>query len=437
MKMYHSTSRAGRKGILRDGLKTGQSITSFRQNDDGGYAKAGGWADEYYGTHPVYLAIQQGLYSQLARQLGLEFEVEVDQNMLVADLPSLVDTGAYIESDGVYWEYDDVPSAMKPVTDGDGWIAFEELLRPGSVAANAAINTTGTAASLNDIPQERVAQLTNESIIREYVRDVLTEGARVLGYIKPASSFFTLAEWEEAANGFLSLQSEGVDTRGGVLSPDPRLAVLIQTYFDYQLNVEVERYDLLTEKNVLDFIEDFVNHRFWGFASEFGQYFPDISKLRFAYFYSRGDMEPYVLLDDEYTTQLYGSTNNPKELLHYTDVGGVATLETSIASGESFDISTFTVAERPFFRSESNLIVKLIGNVKAGFRSDIKSLAVDNGRRACNMHRLEYPGHDVNNICYELDSCSGEVRTSLWNEYIATPLKILEIKEGYGEVTWK
>ena len=67
--------------------------------------------------------------------------------------------------------------------------------------------------------------------------------------------------------------------------------------------------------------------------------------------------------------------------------------------------------------------------MRAGFRSDIKSLSTDSGRRACNLYRLEYPGKDLNNICYELDSCDGEVRTSLWNEYIATPLEILEVKE--------
>ena len=44
-------------------------------------------------------------------------------------------------------------------------------------------------------------------------------------------------------------------------------------------------------------------------------YFPDIMKLRFAFFYSRGDLEPYVMLDDEFTTQLYGSTYNPKRSL--------------------------------------------------------------------------------------------------------------------------
>ena len=54
-------------------------------------------------------------------------------------------------------------------------------------------------------------------------------------------------------------------------------------------------------------------------------------------------------------------------------------------------------------------------------------MALDNGRRACNMYRLENPGNDVNNICYELDSCDGDVRTSLWNEYIATPIEIVSV----------
>ena len=197
----------------------------------------------------------------------------------------------------------------------------------------------------------------------------------------------------------LSLQQRGFDTRGGGISLQQEVVDLVATHFEFQMNVEVNRYDLLTYKNVMDFIEDFVNHRFWSFVHDFGSYFPNIDKLRFAYFYSRGDLEPYVLLDDEFTAQLYGSTYNPKELLHYTTAEGVKRIEKSIKMGNGFDISCFTVAERPFFRPESNLIIKLAGNVRAGFRSDIKSVAVDNHRRACNLLRLEYPGRDKNNIC--------------------------------------
>jgi hypothetical protein len=260
---------------------------------------------------------------------------------------------------------------------------------------------------------------------------------KVRGYIKPLSSFHTLDEWEEMAMYLLDLQGKGLDTRGGEISCKhssycnvgdfDRFVGQLSKYFGYQLSTEVDRWDLLTKKNMLDFIEDFVNHRLWAVEREFGSYFPDIRKLKLAYFYSRGDMEPYVLIDDEFTTQLYGSTDNPKELLHYTSKEGLQRLEASIESGNPFDISTFTVAMRPFFRAESNIIVHLIGNVRGGFRSDIKSMAVDNKRRALNLYRLDYPGHDQSNICYELGSCDGNVRTSLWNEYIATPTQILNI----------
>ncbi len=263
----------------------------------------------------------------------------------------------------------------------------------------------------------------------------LTDEPKVRGYIKPESSFRTLNEWEEMATYLLDLQTLGMDTRGGEISCKhtsfcsiedfERFVGQLSEFFGYQLSTEVDRWDLLTRKNVLDFIEDFVNHRLWSFERQFGSYFSDIRSLRFAYFYSRGDMEPYVLIDEEFTTQLYGSTNNPKELLHYTSQEGLDRLEASMATGNPFDISTFTVAVRPFFRPESNIIVHLLGNVRAGFRSDIKSMAVDNKRRALNLHRLGYPGGDDSNICYELESCNGDVKTSLWNEYIATPVEIL------------
>lgn len=265
-------------------------------------------------------------------------------------------------------------------------------------------------------------------MIRSIIRETLQEKARILGYIKPFASFFTLDEWESFVIQMLRLQELGFDTRAGGKSISPEVDALIRKYFSFQMDVEVPRYNLLTEKNVYDFIEDFVNHRFWSFEKDFGSYFPDIERLKFAYFYSRGDLEPYVLLDDELTVQLYGSTDNTKELFHFTTARGVERIADAIESGKGFDISCFTTTKRSFFRKESNVILKLVGNVRAGFRSDIKSYAVDNGRRCCNLLRLEYPGRDKNNICYELDSCNDEVRTSLWNEYIATPEKILGIK---------
>ena len=259
---------------------------------------------------------------------------------------------------------------------------------------------------------------------------------KVLGYIKPVNVFKTLLEWMEIAELILAFQKKGYDTRGGEFrcahmlkcSPGEFEAFqrVVMENFGYLMH-DVERFERVIPRNFFNFIEDFVNYRVWAMEREFGDYFPDINQLRFAFLYTRDDIEPYVLLDDEFTKQVYGDLNNPKQLLHYTTEGGLKNIQDALARNAPFDISCFTMMERPFFRKQSNLLVTLVGNVRAGFRSDIKSFVVSNGKRACNMYRLEHPGSEPN-LCYELETCDGENLTSLWNEYIATPVSILSVE---------
>ena len=254
----------------------------------------------------------------------------------------------------------------------------------------------------------------------------------VHGYIKPENAFHTLAEWEGFVNKILSFQKDGhyVSHSHGKLVGPQELLDLVDEFYGFQLSVDVNRYDLLTSKNVLDHIEDFANHRYWSLEKQFGQFFEDMSELRFAYFYSRGDLEPYVLVDDAFTMQVYGSVNNPKVLYHYTHQEGIDRIQRAIDSGEPFDISAYTVAERPFFREKSNKIMEFRGNVRAGFRSDVKSYSVSNNRKCVNLHRLGYPGDDKDNLCTDLENdCNGELRTSLWNEFIVTPVEIIDISD--------
>ena len=253
----------------------------------------------------------------------------------------------------------------------------------------------------------------------------------VHGYVKPEKAFHTLNEWLDFVNKILEFQKNGhyVSHGHGELVGPQELTNLIEEFYGFQFYVDVGRYDLLTTKNVLDHIEDFVNHRYWSLENEFNQYFEDISELKFAYFYSRGDLEPYVLIDEAFTEQVYGSTNNIKTLYHYTHQEGIERIQRAIDSGEPFDISAYTVAKRDFFRAKSNMILEFEGNVRAGFRSDVKSYSVSNGRKCVNLHRMGYPG-DKDNLCTDLDNdCNGELKTSLWNEFIVTPLEILDISK--------
>lgn len=257
----------------------------------------------------------------------------------------------------------------------------------------------------------------------------------VRGYVKSIDSFHTIEEWKNLVEFLLAAQRFGIDTRGGLSCKTlvckdveiDRVEDAIEYYFGH-LDYDVKRYELLNQKSVDDFVEDFINHKFWEFEDLFSKYFSDSSVLKFSFFYSRGDIEPYVLLDENFTHQIYGSNFNIMQVKHFTSEEGLNNLESSILEDKFFDISSMTVRARDFFRPESKIEVTLLGNVKAAFRSDIKSLAVDSGHRAANLFRFEYPGRDKVNLCYSLDTCDEELRTGIWNEIIVTPVKILSHK---------
>jgi hypothetical protein len=249
----------------------------------------------------------------------------------------------------------------------------------------------------------------------------------VRGYYHPYKSFATIAEWEAVAKEFLSLQKQGFDTRGGMIDNSPELIQLVNKWFGFQLYVETQRFEQLTQKMVLDFIEDFINHRVWGLADEFAEYIVDIKDDKFSFFYSRGAIEPYILLDGRFTTDTYGSTKEEVISLHWTSEEGLKNLQDSIDNKSQFSISTFTTQAKSFFRPESNILVKVKGNLVAAFQSDVKSLVVDNGDRAANLFRFSYPDNE-NNLCRDWEKCK-ENKTALWNEIIMKPIEILDYKK--------
>lgn len=249
----------------------------------------------------------------------------------------------------------------------------------------------------------------------------------VRGYQKPESSFHSISEWKDICYEFLALQKKGFDTRGGQIDNNPELISLVNKYFGYQLYTETELYDNFTKKHVLDFIEDFVNHRIWGIEDEFKDYIINFDNDRIAFFFSRGAIEPYILLNKQFTLDTYGSTNIDIVTYHWTSPQGLKNIEDSLESGYTFALSTFTVQQKEFFRPDSNVLVKLEGRLVAAFQSDVKSFATDKGNRAANLFRFSYPDNE-NNLCRNWDKCR-ENKTSLWNEIIMKPTKVLAYKQ--------
>ena len=249
----------------------------------------------------------------------------------------------------------------------------------------------------------------------------------VRGYFKPESSFKTISEWEQVANEFLELQSQGFDTRGGEIAFSPKLTELINENFSYQYYIEPMQFSKLSQKMVLDFIEDFVNYRVWEMRHDFEGHLPGVDQCRFAYFYSRGNIEPYVLLDEDFTERVYGSTDIETISYHWTSLQGFKNIVETMKRGQQIPLSTFTVQSKKFFRAESNYLIKIKGNLIAAFQSDTKSFSTDMGNKAANMLRFTIPGHR-DNLCKDWTQCDKD-QTNLWNEIIVRPVSILDYKK--------
>ena len=139
--MYHSTSPENAEAILSQGLEVGRESS---------HTQAGAWADEHYGTRPIYLSTEKGKYE------GVPLSVNTAKLTLVADLPTLVDHGANVEEEILWWNEGEEPEALEPYLD-NGELQIFDLLNDSEVI-QAAINTTGTAAALESIPPENISK---------------------------------------------------------------------------------------------------------------------------------------------------------------------------------------------------------------------------------------------------------------------------------------
>jgi 8-oxo-dGTP pyrophosphatase MutT (NUDIX family) len=145
--MYHSTSPENVDDILSQGLKVG------RENV---HTQAGEWADEHYGDRPIYLSRELGKYE------GAPLAVNTEGIFLVADLPALAgEHGANVEEETLWWNPEEEPAELEPYLE-DGEIQIFDLLNDEDVI-QAAINTTGTAAVLDNISPERIKAASNSN----------------------------------------------------------------------------------------------------------------------------------------------------------------------------------------------------------------------------------------------------------------------------------
>ncbi len=150
---YHVTHKDNVDSILKNGLLINQKYYM---------TQGGSWAKYAYGMNPIFLSM---LPTKTAKQNLVEkddviFKVDVSDLELVADLPALIDFGAYItvDSDAFYWPMGKEPKRMsKWISSIDGEIYFDDLLNPYSQITKDAISLTKSCAVMQNIPPNKIS----------------------------------------------------------------------------------------------------------------------------------------------------------------------------------------------------------------------------------------------------------------------------------------
>ena len=181
---YHTTHEITADAVEEQGIYTDHG------GFVGGFTLGDHWADEIYEMRPVYLTKELGKSSTRPYD-GVVFEVNVGDDILLPDLPSLADEpGANLElGDGEYDEYDEerdefqrgphvwwsdrdeVPEPLRTYMNNAGWgspyydedyndVYFKELVDGyNKDLKQAVINTTRTAVSTRGYTPDEIRRI--------------------------------------------------------------------------------------------------------------------------------------------------------------------------------------------------------------------------------------------------------------------------------------
>jgi hypothetical protein len=144
--VYHVTHRKFLDNIARKGLLPNQPPMFSRQSS--------GYVREVYGMIPIFVSLDKPLYGIGDRNFVV-LKIYVNGIPLVADIPSLIDRGAHLEENGIWFDDNKRQFGLKE-TEDDDLIYYEDLLDPTTRDCMRSISLTGTAAIMQPIEPRRI-----------------------------------------------------------------------------------------------------------------------------------------------------------------------------------------------------------------------------------------------------------------------------------------
>ena len=124
---YHTTHETTADAVEEEGIYTDHG------GFVGGFTLGGHWADEIYGMRPVYLSKEPNK-SATREYEGVAFEVDIGDDLLLPDLPSLEDHDANKEDDHFWWsDRDEVPEPLQTYMNNQSSTRLGRLCRHGGI----------------------------------------------------------------------------------------------------------------------------------------------------------------------------------------------------------------------------------------------------------------------------------------------------------------
>lgn len=147
--LYHTTTIDRLESILKNGLR----LNSIENYSTGSLE----YMKDLYGMVPIFVSLDPDRYGHDGRE-SITLKIDGRGLTLVADIPSLIDKGAYLDEEmqGVWFKVG--KNIIDPLNDPET-IYFSELLDPDNQYCERAIEATRTAAVLEDVPAGLISVL--------------------------------------------------------------------------------------------------------------------------------------------------------------------------------------------------------------------------------------------------------------------------------------
>lgn len=151
MLVYHITNLELFDTISTQGLLPNSPLRNTTIDPDWDWTQEQFRDSLYEGNWPIFVFLNPNdpRIEKYRHEDSILLEIEIDESQLLPDIGTLIDTGAYLEEDGIWWEEGKAPHPSLDVEDTIEWWWLKD-------EASLFVEITQTAAVIRPISPEQI-----------------------------------------------------------------------------------------------------------------------------------------------------------------------------------------------------------------------------------------------------------------------------------------